>query len=228
MEGRQILLIDSRDRSQQSTVDNATYELSRPIVGTKKCQVLFCMTYNTLFNVISPSNALVIDGNTTTLSPGYYTGSSIVNSVDATLKAIDPSLGVTYNSISGNASFILGTHTITSTPLSFEMLGIKAATASGNFQTTINTTYPAVLSFHSPELSCDSMRTTNRNQLDATPFLTVPLYAQYNSLNYYQSNFQIELNCSTTNMSRLTIFLRDSRGLAIQNPSEYQLQLVFY
>ena len=228
MEAKQILLIDSRDRSPQSTVDNATFELSRPIIGTRKCQVLFCMTYNTLFNVISPYNTLVIDGNTISISPGYYTGSSIVNSVDVTLKTIDPSLGVTYNSISGNASFILGAHTITSTPLSFEMLGIKAASATGSFQTTINTTYPAVLSFHSPELSCDSMRTTNRNQLDATPFLTVPLYAQYNNLNYYQSNFPIELSCTTTNMSRLTIFMRDSRGLAIQNPSEYQLQLLFY
>ena len=63
MEGKQILLVDSRDRSSQSTVDNATYELSRPIIGTKKCQVLFCMTYNTLPNVVSPSNTLVVDGN---------------------------------------------------------------------------------------------------------------------------------------------------------------------
>ena len=139
-----------------------------------------------------------------------------------------PISGVTYNSTTGIASFNLGSHVLTSTILSVDILGIRSSTATGVFQSLINTTFPAVLNFYSPEISCDAMRTTNRNQLNATPFLTMPLYAQNNNLNYFQSNFPIELNCTTTNLSRLTIFIRDSRGLAVQNPSEYQLQLVFY
>ena len=228
MEGKQFLIIDSRDRTPTSSLDSATFELSTPIIGTKKCQVLYCMAYNTLFNLTAPDNYLIINSVAFPITPGYYTSSSIVSVMDLILKGIDPSLGVTYNAITGIASFVLGTRVLSSTALAIDMLGIKSSTATGSFQTTINTTFPAVLNFYSPEVACDAMRTTNRNQLNATPFLSMPLYAQNNTLNYHQSNFPIELNCTTTNMSRLTIFIRDSRGLAIQNPSEYQIQLVFY
>jgi hypothetical protein len=189
---------------------------------------LFCSAYNTLFNVSTPDNYLILDSVVTPIAPGFYTSNSIVSVVDGIFKAVDPSSGVTYNSTTGIASFNLGSHVLTSTILSVDMLGIRSSTATGVFQCLINTTFPAVLNFYSPEISCDAMRTTNRNQLNATPFLTMPLYSQNNSLNYFQSNFPIELNCTTTNLSRLTIFIRDSRGLAVQNPSEYQLQLVFY
>jgi hypothetical protein len=228
MESKQFLIIDSRDRTPTSSLDSATFELSKPIIGTSKCQVLYCMSYNTLYNVTAPDNTLIINSVAFTITPGYYTSSSIVSVVDIILKGIDPSLGVSYNAITGVASFVLGTRVLSSTTFAFEMLGIKTSTATGSFQSVINTTFPAVLNFYSPEISCDAMRSTNRNQLNATPFLSMPLYAPNNTLNYHQSNFPIKLNCTTTNLSRLTIFLRDGRGLTVQNPSEYQIQLVFY
>ncbi len=223
----QRLLIDSRDRTSQSTLDNCTFVLDKPIVATEKCSVDFVLLFNTMFNVTSQNNGFVLDGITRTVPRGYYTSSSIVVAMDTLLKSIDVATGVVYNSTTGIASWTLGSHILTPSAMS-AVLGTTVTSYTGNFHSFINTSYPQIVQFYSPELSTDSQRTTNRTSLDATPFLIVPLFASYNSLNYYQPNFPLVLNCATSAITRISIYLRDSLGNPLENISDYQLSLTFF
>ncbi len=221
----QRLLIDSRDRTNQSTLDNCTFLLDKPIVATEKCRVDFVLLFNTMFNVTSQNNGFVFDGVNRTVPRGYYTSSSIVVAMDTLLKSIDAATGVVYNSSTGIASWTLGSHILTPSAMS-AILG--TTTCTGIFSSFINTSYPQIVQFYSPELSTDSQRTTNRTSVDATPFLIVPLFASYNSLNYYQPNFPLLLSCSTSTVSKITIYLRDSLGAPLENVSDYQMSLTFF
>ena len=223
----QRLLIDSRDRTSQSTLDNCTFVLDMPMVATEKCRVDFVLLFNTMYNLTSQNNGFVLDGVNRTVPRGYYNSSSFVLAMDTLLKSIDAATSVVYNSATGIANWMLGSHILNPSTMS-AVLGTTVTSYTGNFQSFINTSYPQIVQFYSPELSTDSQRTTNRTSVDATPFLIVPLFATYNSLNYYQPNFPMLLSCSTSTVTKITIYLRDSLGAPLENISDYQLSLTFF
>jgi hypothetical protein len=84
------LILDSRTRTSNN-VYNATFQLTKPVSRVHKVRVKYIQFANTLYNVGSGENVLVLStGASLTVPPGFYSPAEFV----ALLQTI---CGVTYN-----------------------------------------------------------------------------------------------------------------------------------
>lgn len=229
----QRLLIDSRDRTTTSNLTLATFELDVPIENVSRVRLDWAMVYNTFQNVTSEQNTIVVDGIAKTIAAGNYTQQSLVAAVDAKLKEVDTGIGVVWSSTTYTATWTLGGRTIDKTNTTMRyLLGLNdLSTLTGTFSSFVNVTSPNSIHFYSPELQSgtDVYRRTNRNNIHATPFLSMPVYGAYQTLNYYQSNFPLEIKCEIPQtLQRLTIYCEDAVGRSVVNQTEFQIQLSFF
>ncbi len=227
----QHLLIDSRSRTEASNLHLATFELDRPIQPFKKFTVNYCQLYNTFFNITDQNNRLVVDAILILIPVGFYTQAALVQTINSLLQAIvDPLISVTWTT-GPTATWVLGAHVLDVKNSTIrDSIGVTefGVNPSGNFFTYINTSQPQSVQFYSPELSGSDQISCHRNSLHATPFLTVPIYAPNNVLNYWQPNYKFEVFTNSTKaITRISIYLRDSLGFPLQNTSDYELHLTF-
>lgn len=227
----QHLLIDSRSRTEASNLQLATFELDRPLQPFTKFTVNYCQLYNTFFNITEQNNRLVVDAIIIFVPVGYYTQALLVSTISSLLQAnVNPLISVTWTT-GPTATWVLGTHVLDVKQSTIrDSIGVTefGVNPTGNFFTFINTSQPQSVQFYSPELAGNDQISCHRNSLHATPFLTVPIYAPNQILNYWQPNYKLEVYTSSTQaLTRLSIYLLDGLGFMLQNTADYQLHLTF-
>ena len=222
------LLIDSRDRKPGSTIENATYELDRPIHAFECVRVNYVMTYNSFFNVTSNNNTwklYTLDPNfttTTTIAPGFFSATQLATSI-----SLDAYVDVSFDSDSK-----LFTWTVQAgysiEPLTSQNLFGFSGVKSGTFTSQPNLTNPQSIQFFSPELQgTDCSYFTKRETIGMYPFLRLPIFSEYGSSNFYQPSFPILIRCETQTLQRFSIQLKDGEGNEVSNAFEYELSLTF-
>ena len=229
------LLIDSRDRTAGTSIQNATYLLDRPIQDFKCVRVNFVQLYNTFWNVTTLNNEFsVSDGaviSTRQLTPGHYSGATLATAINTLLQAISATLTVTFDTSTNLLNWTLpAPYSLVLGKSSDKLLGIAGLTTlTGTFTSIPNTTTPNSVQFFSPELQGnDQSYYTNNDSKHLCPFLTVPVFAQFGSSNYYQSNYPILVHTQSNCLQRFTIQLLDGEGNALQNAIDHQVSLTFF
>ena len=222
------LLIDSRDRKAGSTIENATFELDRPIHDFECVRVNYVMTYNSFYNVTSNNNTWKLytpDPNfttTTTIVPGFYTATQLATSINQSA----------YVNVSYDSNTKLFTWTVQAgysiEPLTSQNLFGFSGVKAGTFTSQPNLTNPQSIQFFSPELQgTDCTYFTSRNTIGMYPFLRMPVFSEYGSSNFYQPSFPILIRCETGTLQRFSIQLLDGEGLPPTNSFDYELSLTF-
>ena len=233
------LLINSRDRTAGTSIENATYLLDRAINDFSCVRVNYIQLYNTFHNVTSVNNEFLFLNApgmnqllyVRSIPVGHYTAASLTSVIDVFLKAVDPSLSAVFDTSSNQITWALGTYSLRQDGFSSDrLLGIRDLTVrTGTFTSTPNTTFPQAVQLFSPEIQgTDSSFFTNRDNIHMQPFLTVPLFSSFGTSNYYQPNFPIILKCETQCLQKLTISLLDGEGRVLENAIDYQLSLMFF
>jgi hypothetical protein len=233
------LLINSRDRTAGTSVENATFVLDRPINDFSCVRVNYIQLYNTFHNVTNVNNEFLFLNAPgmnqllyiRSIPVGHYTAASLTSVIDGILKAVDGSLSAVLDTTSNQITWTLGTYSLRQDGFSSDrLLGIRDLTVrTGTFTSTPNTTFPQAVQFFSPEIQgTDSSFYTNRNTVHMHPFLTIPLFSSFGTSNYYQPNFPIISRCETPCLQKLTIQMLDGEGKQLQNAIDYQLSLMFF
>ena len=226
------LLIDSRDR-RRGTIENGTFVLDRPIENFKCVRVNFVQIYNTFWNVTTLNNEFAVTDGTTVstrqITPGHYTGTSLATATNTLLQGISATLGVTFDAATGLLNWTLpAPYSLVQGKSSDKLIGIGSV-LTGTFSSVPNTTSPNSVQFFSPDLQGnDQSYFTNNDSKHLFPFLTVPVFAQFGSSNYYQSNFPIVVHTQSNCLQKFTIQLLDGEGNFLRNSIDYQLHLTFY
>lgn len=225
------LLIDSRDRTEASTIQNAVYVLDQPLEHFKTVRVDHAVIYNTFFNIDSKNNVLRMDAVNLVIVPGYYTQATLAAAIDVKMKTVDAATSCVWSPTALTATWTLGAHTLSNANSTIrDCVGITelAATLTGTLTTRLNTSGPQSVLFDCPELSISEQRSVHRRSLHSSPFLSVPVYAGYQTINYYQTNFPIVLPCdSSGGVSVLTISYTDGQGRELLGGIDYQMPLTF-
>ena len=154
----------------------------------------------------------------------------LVNTLDGLLKQIDEAMAVTYDSVSNRVYW-----NIAQLPIDIEnstvkhLLGLKNMVGSqdSTFYTIINLGSPSCVSLYCPQLQPPSVVRTNRNQIQYNSFLTVPIFASYGKLNYYEPN-NLFFDCSKNVLNRMNLHLRSETGERLYNLSDFIISLTFY
>jgi hypothetical protein len=232
-EQKKLLLVDSRNRVS-GTIENATYVLDRPIENFLCLRVNYVQIYNTFLNVTTKNNEWAVTDGTMiyirTLTPGHYTGESLAANINTELQGLDPSLSVSFDSTTTNINWVLAPYSLVQGTSSDRLLGVNGlTTVTGAFSSTPNLTEPNTVMFTSPELQGnDQMYYTNNDSKHLFPFVNVPIFAQFGSSNYYQSNYPIVVHTQSNCLQKFTIRLLDGEGNQIENAIDYQISLVLY
>lgn len=222
------LLIDSRDRKAGSTIENATFELDRPIHDFECVRVNYVMTYNSFYNVTSNNNTWKLytpDPNfttTTTIAPGFYSATQLATSINQSA----------YVNVSFDSNTKLFTWTVQAgysiEPLTSQNLFGFSGVKAGSFTSQPNCTNPQSVQFFSPELQgSDCSYFTKRETIGMYPFLRMPVFSEYGSSNFYQPSFEILIRCETGTLQRFSIQLKDGEGNIPENNFDYELSLTF-
>ena len=232
-EQQKLLLVDSRDRVSGS-IENATYVLDRPIENFVCLRVNYVQIYNTFFTVTTKNNEWAVTDGTMiyirTLTPGHYTGISLAAAINTQLQGLDTSLSASFNETTSNIDWVLAApYSLVQGTSSDRLFGSENTTAlTGTFSTIPNLTEPNTVQFTSPELQGnDQSFFTNNDSKHMFPFLSVPIFAQFGSSNYYQSNYPIVLHTQASCLQKFTIRLLDGEGNQIENAVDYQISLTF-
>ena len=222
------LLIDSRDRKPGSTIENAVFELDRPIHAFECVRANYVMTYNSFYNVTSNNNIWKLytpDPNfttTTTIAPGFYTAAQLAAAI-----SLDAYTTVVYDANSKVFNWTL-TNGYSFQPLTASSLLGFSDIRTGSFTSSPNLTNPQSIQFFSPELQgTDCSYFTKRETIGMYPFLRLPIFSEYGSSNFYQPSFPILIRCETGTLQRFSIQLKDGEGNEVSNAFEYELSLTF-
>ena len=222
------LLVDSRDRKPGSTIENAVFELDRPIHDFECVRVNYVMTYNSFFNVTSNNNTWKLytpDPNfytITTIAPGFYSATQLATHISQSA----------YVNVSFDSNSKLFTWTVAAgysiEPLTSQNLFGFSGVKAGSFTSQPNLTNPQSIQFFSPELQgTDCTYFTSRNTIGMYPFLRLPIFSQFGSSNFYQPSFPILIRCETQTLSRFSIQLKDGEGNTPENSFDYEISLTF-
>jgi hypothetical protein len=222
------LLIDSRDRKPGSTIENAVFELDRPIHDFECVRVNYVMTYNSFFNVTANNNTWKLytpDTNfttTTTITPGFYSAQQLAISISQSAY-VNVSFDTDTKLFTWTVQAGFSIETLASQNL-FGFSGVKA----GSFSSQPNLTNPQSIQFFSPDLQgTDCSYFTKRETIGMYPFLRLPIFSEYGSSNFYQPSFPILIRCETQTLQRFSIQLKDGEGNAPENSFEYEISLTF-
>ena len=96
-----------------------------------------------------------------------------------------------------------------------------------SFYTIINLGSPSCVSFYSPELQAPTVIRTSRSQIQYNSFLTVPIFASYGQLNYYEPA-NLYFDCSKICLTRMALHLRSETGEKLHNMSDFIISLNFF
>jgi hypothetical protein len=141
------LLVDSRDRKAGSTIENAVFELDRPIHAFECVRANYVMTYNSLFNVTSNNNTWKLytpDPNFTTTNtqpPGFYTAAQLAAAI-----SLDAYTTVVYDANSKVFNWTL-TNGYSFQPLTASSLLGFSDIRTGSFTSSPNLTNPQSIQF---------------------------------------------------------------------------------
>ena len=226
----QNLIINSRDR--KGTISNGFYELDNVIERFRRVRVNWLSLYNTFYNITGANNTISITNSSDIIAipVGHYTTERLISTLDILFKGFDSTMSVTYDTVSNRAYW-----EIPQLPIDIEkstakhLLGLPnlLGTLDTTFFTIINLSHPAAVSFYSPQLQGSTAR-TNRKQLHYDSFLTVPIFASFNQLNFYEPNSPLFFECSKNVLQSLEIHLRSTGGEKLYNLTDYLLSLTFY
>ena len=136
-----LLHIDSRHRSPNSSISNATFKLTRPLKGMTRARVRSASFFNNFHNISSDNNGLITSSGSITLPPAFYTASTFVALLDAQMIAVFGGVGpyVAFDAGSNTLNFVLGANSIDGIGSSMaETLGLSEnATNTGMFSTEL-------------------------------------------------------------------------------------------
>ena len=223
------LIIDSRDRT--GSIHNGFFEMDSVIENFTKVKVNWVSMYNTFHNVSGPNNIISFENSGLIVIPeGYYTTERLVTVLDALLKEIDGAMTVSYDSDSNRAYW-----SIAQLPIDIEnstakdLLGLRNLVGNQNetFYTIINLGSPSCVSFYCPQMQHPSVIRTNRSQIQYNSFLTVPLFAAFGQLNYYEPN-NLYFECTKNVLNRMNLHLRSEQGEKLYNLTDYIISLNFF
>ena len=177
-----LLHIDSRHRSPNSSISNATFKLTRPLQGMTRARVRSASLFSNFHNVSEDNNVLITSSGSITMPPAFYTASTFVALLDAQLIAVFGGTGpyVGFDQSSNTLNFILGANSIDGVGSNMaETLGLSEnATNTGIFSTFLHLAFPSYVCFSSPLLTAHGEhihagRQPSHSQIQ--PFLTVPI-----------------------------------------------------
>ena len=225
----QSLILNSRDRV--GSIGNGFYELDSVIENFTKVKVNWISIYNTFYNVTNSNNIITMNNSGVIVIPeGHYSVERLVSVLDVLLKEIDVAMSIAYDSVSNRAYW-----SIAQLPIDIEnsttrdLLGLRNLVGNQNetFYTIINLGSPSCISFYCPQMQHPSVVRTNRSQIQYNSFLTVPLFAAFGQLNYYEPN-NLYFECTKNVLNRMNLHLRSDTGEKLYNLTDYIISLNFF
>jgi hypothetical protein len=181
-----LLHIDSRHRSQNSPISNATFKLVRPLQGMTRARVKSASFFNTFHNISDGSNVLITSSGSITVPPAFYTATTFVALLDAQLVGLFGGAGpyVAFDPGTNTVNFILGANSIDGMNSSMaEILGLdQNATLTGIFSTFLHLAFPLYVCFSSPLLTTHGEHIhagKDPSHIQIQPFLTIPVSSGY-------------------------------------------------
>ena len=181
-----LLHIDSRFRTNQSSISNSTFNLTRPIRGVTRARVRSVSFFNTFNNVSADDNQLVTSSGAITIVPAFYVASTLVAVLDAQLAAAFGGAGpyVAFDASNNTLNWTLGTNTVDGVGSSMaETLGLdENATITGTFQSPLHLAFPSYLSMASPSFTSHEQNVhagRPQQHIQVQPFVTIPISSGY-------------------------------------------------
>ena len=225
----QNLILDSRDRI--GSISNGIFELDSTIENFSRVKVNWISMYNTFYNVTGGNNIItMVNSGVIVIPPGNYTMELLGTTLDGLLKQIDEGMSVTYDSVSNRVYWsIAQLHIDIENSTAKHLLGLKNMVGSqdSSFYTIINLGSPSCVSLYSPELQAPTVIRTSRSQIQYNSFLTVPIFASYAQLNYYEPK-NLYFEYSKTVLNRLSLHLRSETGEKLYNLTDFIISLNFF
>ena len=181
-----LLHIDSRFRTNNSSISNATFNLTRPLRGVTRARVRSVSFFNTFNNVSVDDNELMTSGGTVTIAPAFYEASTLVAVLDAQLLAVFGGAGpyVAFDTATNTLNWTLGANTVDGVGSTMaETLGLpENATLTGTFTSPLHLAFPSYLSMASPSFTSHEQNFhagRPQQHIQIQPFCTIPISSGY-------------------------------------------------
>ena len=180
-----LLHIDSRFRTNNSSISNSTFNLTRPIRGVTRARVRSVSFFNTFNNISADDNELVTSSGTVTIVPAFYTAPTFVAVLDAQLAAaFGAGPYVSFDASTNTLNWTLGANTVDGISSTMaETLGLpENATITGTFTSPLHLAFPSYLSLASPSFTSHEQNVhagRPQQHIQVQPFATIPISSGY-------------------------------------------------
>lgn len=227
------LHIDSRFRDIHTTSSQSSFLLSQTMSGVKSVRVKHVQVANNIFNIRQGFNdqlVVSLDGGVsyatyTFLTSGFYTAVQMVVKLNAFWQGLVGADCVTLDGFS-----LTWTLAPNVTINELESSARHVLGLNGTAHTTVFLASPMSISFICPQLqSTFNVYTSDHLLARLQPFVVVPLTNGHGTMEYWEPQTQLTLDCGNAVLSTLDVRVVDSAsGQVLVELAEWSMELEVY
>lgn len=251
------IYLDSRKRNEPFGNSYVLY-LQNPLKNVEKVELVAATVPNTMYNITNGSNIFSVSGSNCSVSNGFYSSASLVNSVNDSLKLLSSTVKLTFLNEEGKFMFYdTSTFSITtysnefvnitgftsgSSQVASSNIGVYSQTYTGqnilksnvvaNFKILGEYVHLDIVELRRP-FSIDAISNVYKSQ-SSTTFAIIPMDVSSGCIKTFKENsdykIQIEYPKPIDQIDRLTVNWRDFYGnlLNFNGVDENSILLRFY